>query len=165
MSGFESIVQDHGTALLAYATRLCRGDRHRAEDVVQETWMRAWRNLDRLTEDRGSVRGWLFRVAHNVAVDQHRHRQARPAEVELPDTDPTLVPEPDDQVLQRIVVGAALSALPARHRATLVHVYFADRTAAATARALDIPLGTVKSRLHNALRTLRSSDFRDDLAA
>ena len=162
MSAFDSIVRDHGPALLAYATRLCCGDRHRAEDVVQETWVRAWRNMDRLTEERGSVRGWLTRVTHNVAVDQHRHRQARPTEVELPDTDPTSTPNPVDEVLDRIVVSAALDSLPVQHRRTLVEVYLADRTAASAAVALDVPVGTVKSRVHNALRSLRA---RSDLQA
>lgn len=156
MSTFDDIVRAHGPALLAYATRLCGGDRHRAEDVVQETWVRAWRNVDRLTEDRGSVRGWLTRVTHNIAVDQHRHRQARPTEVELPETDPASTPQPDDKVLDRLVVTAALDTLPAPHRRTLVEVYFADRTAASAAVTLDIPVGTVKSRVHNALRSLRS---------
>ncbi|MGX7828852.1 sigma-70 family RNA polymerase sigma factor [Actinokineospora sp. 24-640] len=155
MSTFDSIVHTHRAALLAYATRLCGGDRHRAEDVVQETWVRAWRNRDRLIEERGSVRGWLIRVTHNVAMDQHRHRAARPTEVEMPETDATFQPQADDQVLDRMLVDAALRTLPAQHRRTLVEVYFADRTAASAAEVLEVPTGTVKSRVHNALRNLR----------
>src|SRR5690349_22256877 len=74
------LFQEHGGALLAYATRLM-GERTLGEDVVQETLIRAWRNPERLTEDRGSVRGLLFTITRNIAIDRHRARQARPGEV------------------------------------------------------------------------------------
>jgi RNA polymerase sigma-70 factor (ECF subfamily) len=159
MVTIEDVVRTHSTALLSYATRLVNGDRHAAEDVVQETWVRAWRNLDRLTENYGSVRGWLMRVAHNIAVDQHR-RRARSTEVELPEQDlehTPVQPPGDDEVETRVVVREILDGLSPVHRETLVAVYYADRTAAAAAQALGVPPGTVKSRLHNALRTLRTT--------
>lgn len=80
-SSFTGLVQHHGSALNAYVTRLCGADRDSAQDVVQETWMRAWRNLDGLTEEPGAVRSWLERVADNVAVDLHHVRRAQ---VEVP---------------------------------------------------------------------------------
>jgi RNA polymerase sigma-70 factor, ECF subfamily len=153
----ERVMRAHGAALLAYATRLTQ-DRHLAEDVVQETWLRAWRHVDRL-EHMSSVRAWLKRVAHNVAVDQHRCRRARPTEVEL--SAPALeslavVPGPSDEVENRMVVDAVLDHLPTGYRHALVEVYFADRTATSAATHLGIPVGTVKSRVHKALRTLRA---------
>lgn len=154
----DAVMSAHGAALHTYATRLTGGDRHAAEDVVQETWVRAWRNLERLTENHGSVRGWLMRVAHNIAVDQHRGRRARPTEVELPDQDleyAAVQPPASDEVETRVVVGAILDRMSPVHRDTLVEVYYADRTAASAAKALGVPAGTVKSRLHNALRALR----------
>jgi RNA polymerase sigma-70 factor, ECF subfamily len=154
----DDVMRAHGAALHTYATKLTGGDRYAAEDVVQETWVRAWRNLDRLTENHGSVRGWLMRVAHNIAVDQHRGRRARPTEVELPDQDLEYVAvaqAASDEVETRVVVGAILDGLSAVHRTTLVEVYYADRTAASAAEALGVPAGTVKSRLFNALRALR----------
>jgi RNA polymerase sigma-70 factor, ECF subfamily len=160
MATIDSVVAAHGAALLAYATRLTGGDRHRAEDVVQETWLRAWRHVDRLTEDRGSVRSWLMRVAHNIAIDQHRGRKARPAEVELqelPEVAVAVIPAPSEEVETRMVVDAVLDNLPAAHRHTLVEVYFADRTAASAASVLGVPVGTVKSRIHHALRALREA--------
>ena len=97
--------------LLAYALRLTDGDRNRAEDIVQETLLRAWRNLDRLDEDAGPVRPWLFTVAQRLAIDAHRARRARPPEV----GDAALVSVPDlDQVegtLDRIIVADALGSL------------------------------------------------------
>lgn len=158
MAAIDDLVQAHGAALLAYATRLTGGDHHSAEDVVQETWLRAWRHLERLTDDRGSVRGWLLRVAHNIAIDQHRYRSARPTEVELPDQEvpgtPT-VPPPADAVETRVVVNSALDNLSPVYRITLQEVYLADRTAISAASVLGVPVGTVKSRVYNALRTLR----------
>lgn len=156
MTALDNVMKAHGAALLAYATRLTR-DPHLAEDVVQETWLRAWRHVDRL-EDMTSVRAWLKRVAHNVAIDQHRNRRARPAEVEL--SEPVLetqnaIPAPSEEVETRMVVDAILDRLPTGHRHALVQVYFADRTATSAAANLGIPVGTVKSRVHKALRTLR----------
>ena len=159
MTTMESVVQAHGAALLAYATRATGGDRHAAEDVVQETWLRAWRNAHRLAEIE-SVRSWLMRIAHNVAIDQHRRRRARPTEVELPDHEfeNAAVAAPCEEVETRIDVDAVLEHLPAAHRATLVEVYFADRTAVSAASVLGVPVGTVKSRVHKALRTLRAGE-------
>ena len=73
-----ALYDEHASALLSYALRLTNGDRGRAEDIVQETLLRAWRHLDALTPERGSTRAWLVTVARNVAVDAHRARSARP---------------------------------------------------------------------------------------
>jgi RNA polymerase sigma-70 factor (ECF subfamily) len=75
-----SLYTEYGQALLAYATRQL-ADRQLAEDVVQETLVRAWRNLEQLDLQSGRVRAWLFRVAGNLVVDKVRARRCRPAEV------------------------------------------------------------------------------------
>ena len=72
-----SLYDQHGGALVAYATRVT-GDRAAAEDVLQETLLRAWRHAGTLSESVGSIRGWLFTVAHNVMTDSARARAARP---------------------------------------------------------------------------------------
>lgn len=160
MARFEDLVQRHNAAMIAYATRLT-GDRHTAEDVVQEAWLRAWRRLSHHSGDIASFRAWLIRVTHNAAMDVHRTRSARPAEVSLPEQDleraASLVPSPSDEVETRIDVTAVLDELPPVHRDTLVAVYFADRTAKSAASVLGIPVGTVKSRVHNALHVLRGT--------
>jgi RNA polymerase sigma-70 factor, ECF subfamily len=145
----------HAAALLAYAVRLCDGDRARAEDVVQETLVRAWRNLADLDPDAGPVRPWLFTVAHHLAIDAHRARRARPPEV--PDTALSSVPALDDLAgaLDRIVVTDALHALSADHRAVIVETYYRGLTVNEAAAALGIPPGTVKSRCYYALRALK----------
>jgi RNA polymerase sigma factor (sigma-70 family) len=144
----------HRPALVAYVTRLV-SDPYQAEDVVQETMVRAWRNADRLTPERGSISGWLKRVAHNVAVDKIRARRARPAEILVAEAPPQVLPDHSPNVVETIFVKHALERLSPAQRAVLREVYFADRTAAQAAEELGIPVGTVKSRVHHALRNLR----------
>src|SRR5215475_16117532 len=78
---------EHGDALYAHALRLVSGDRQRAEDLVQETLLRAWRHPGAMDPDRGSVRAWLFTTARNLAIDSWRRRSVRVTEV-ITDTPP-----------------------------------------------------------------------------
>ena len=165
---FIEIVRTHGPALQAYSARLVGGDTARAEDVVQETFVRAWRWIDRMTPEHGSVGSWLRRVAYNVAVDSHRMRQVRPAEVELQHHDVPMHQDGTDgtdQILVGLVVRDMLDSIWPEHRAVLEEVYLKDRTAAEAAAALGIPVGTVKSRLFYALRTLRGNVAEGGLQA
>src|SRR5216117_3558280 len=74
------LYEEHGRSLLAYAVRLTN-DRAAAEDVVQETLLRAWKHADDLEHGIGSVRGWLLTVARNIITDRARARAVRPTEV------------------------------------------------------------------------------------
>lgn len=146
---------EHAGPLLAYTTRLTGGDRARAEDIVQETLVRAWRNLGDLDDGRGSIRPWLFTVARRVSIDAHRSRTARA--VEVGDAALAAVPATDDieSSLDRILVADALNSLSAEHRAVIVEIYYRGRNVAEAAAALGIPAGTVKSRSYYALRALK----------
>ncbi len=147
------LVRAHRSWLLAYCLRLTGGDRVWAEDVLQETFERAWRHLDRLTADQGSVPGWLRRVAHNRAVDDHRARRSRPPEVALADhVDAPSPVSTDIEVLQKLVIADVLAALPAQQRQALEVTIMQDHTAAEAARILSVPIGTVKSRVFYGLR-------------
>ncbi|RLK61575.1 sigma-70 family RNA polymerase sigma factor [Actinokineospora cianjurensis] len=151
-----SLYEEHGKALLAYAVRLT-GDRAAAEDVVQETLVRAWRHADNLMSKEGSVRAWLFTVAKNLIVDKVRAKAARPAEVA---ESPTAVPVAVDhsqRVVDSMSVLAAIEGLSEEHRTVLMEIYFRDRSVAETAQELGIAPGTVKSRSHYALRALRAT--------
>jgi RNA polymerase sigma-70 factor (ECF subfamily) len=132
-------------------------DPHHAEDVVQETMLRAWRKSDSLSPDRGSVGGWLSTVARNIAVDRLRAKRARPSEVDEGHTDAATwsVTDHADAAVTSVYVARALATLTAGHRAVLYQVYFADQTCTEAAAVLGIPVGTVKSRLYHALRRLR----------
>jgi RNA polymerase sigma-70 factor (ECF subfamily) len=154
---FNRIVRDNRAALLSYARRLTGGDHGRAEDVLQEAFLRAWHNLERLTPERGSVGGWLRRVVHNLVVDGHRTRQSRPTELELAPEHDDLAAQPDhaESVLLATMMEEALQLVWPVQRDALVEVYLNDRTTAQAAAALGVPVGTVKSRVYYGLRTLR----------
>jgi RNA polymerase sigma-70 factor, ECF subfamily len=149
-----SLYAQYRPTLLAYVTQLL-SDPYQAEDVVQETMVRAWRNADLLTPERGSISAWLKRVAHNVAVDKMRARRARPAEIQVAEAPIQVMVDHSANVVESIFVKRALERLTPAQRAVLQEVYFADRTAAQAAKVLGVPVGTVKSRVHHALRNLR----------
>jgi RNA polymerase sigma-70 factor (ECF subfamily) len=146
---------EHAGALWAFCLHLTGNDRARAEDIAQETLLRAWRHAEVLEESRGSVRSWLFTVARNILIDEWRTRRAQ-SEVpvaELPDTEPT--EDSTDGLLLSWVVADCLTRLSAEHRAVLLECYYNGRSVAEAAHRLGIPEGTVKSRTHYALRALR----------
>lgn len=150
-----ALVQEHGAALLAYATRLTN-DRHQAEDVVQETLVRAWQRHDRIDASKGSVRGYLLTTCRNIVIDQARARSSRPKEVA---ESPTTGPVADDHaqaVTDLVTMGELLDHLSTEHRNVLVELYYRGRTVTEAAAALGIPAGTVKSRSFHALRALRA---------
>ncbi|HEY7482992.1 MAG TPA: sigma-70 family RNA polymerase sigma factor [Streptosporangiaceae bacterium] len=148
-----ALYEEHGGPLLGYILRLTGGDRQQAEDVVQETLLRAWRHPEALTGR--PVRPWLFTVARNLVVDAHRARQARPPEAgEAP---LAVLPAADDldRALESWTVAEALADLSPQHRAVLVETYYRGRSVAETATVLGVPPGTVKSRTYYALRALK----------
>ncbi|HET8680517.1 MAG TPA: sigma-70 family RNA polymerase sigma factor [Micromonosporaceae bacterium] len=146
---------EHGDALYAHAVRLCGGDRQRAEDLVQETLLRAWRHPEALDPERGSVRAWLFTTARHLAIDFWRRRSVRVSEVV---TD--VLPEPSaddetDRAVEAWTVAEALARLSPAHREVLLECFYRGRSVAEAAARLGVPPGTVKSRTHYALRSLR----------
>ncbi|MCV2395258.1 sigma-70 family RNA polymerase sigma factor [Actinotalea sp. M2MS4P-6] len=144
---------EHGRGLWGYVLRLTGGDRARAEDVVQETLIRAWRHPEVLSRPPGAVRSWLFTVSRHLVIDQWRagHEVA----VEDP-PEPTGVADTwTDEVLNGWIVADALTRLTPEHRQVVVLCYFRGLSVAEVARLLGVPDGTVKSRTHYALRALR----------
>ena len=153
------LYQLHGGALLGFVLRLVDGDRQRAEDVVQETLLRAWRNPEALAEQRGSTQSWLFTVARNLVIDSVRARAARPTEVGDGALWGLAAEDSVETEIERASLGwevaDALAGLAAHHRDVLVQTYFLGRSVAEAADVLKIPPGTVKSRTYYALRQLR----------
>jgi len=144
----------HAAALHGYVARFCP-DRASADDIVQETFIRAWRHLPQLSAEGRPVRPWLFRVARNLLIDADRAARSRPATVQA---DPAEEGRDDtglDQVLDRQLVADALKQLSPAHRAVLVEVFYGGDSVARAARQLGIPHGTARSRLHYALQALR----------
>ncbi|WP_020525405.1 sigma-70 family RNA polymerase sigma factor [Catelliglobosispora koreensis] len=147
---------EHGDALYAHALRLTSGDRQRAEDLVQETLMRAWQHPEHLDPRRGPVRPWLFTISRNLAIDAWRRRNARVGEV-VTDTVPEQTSDVDeaDRAVESWTIAEALARLSAAHREVLVECFYNGRSVAEAAAKLGIPPGTVKSRTHYALQSLR----------
>jgi RNA polymerase sigma factor (sigma-70 family) len=152
------LMSDHTKALLSYAEKLL-SDRHLAEDIVQETLIRAWNHTERLYSTEGSVRGWLLTVARNLVIDRMRSAASRYETVGADNQDVTQR-DHADAVLASVEATALLRQLSVEHREVLVHTYLCGRTVQETARILDIPVGTVKSRQHYALNNLRTRTRR-----
>ena len=146
--------EENSAYVLRYVTRLV-SDRYLAEDVVQETMLRAWRHCGELSEEKGSVRGWLVRVAHNIAVDKIRIRELQQAEITRRTGSLGLIEDHADAVVTALQVRQALARLSPGHRAVVEEMYLNDCTARETAERLGIPEGTVFSRSFYALRVLR----------
>jgi RNA polymerase sigma-70 factor (ECF subfamily) len=163
-AAIRELYSHHAKALHGYVERFCP-DRGSADDIVQETLIRAWQHLPRLTADDRPVRPWLFRVARNLLTDADRAARARPV------TAPAEAPEVArddaglDQVLDRQLVADALQQLSPAHRTVLVETFYHGRTLATVAHQLGIPDGTARSRLHYALDALRKQlQERDAIA-
>ncbi|WP_327186385.1 sigma-70 family RNA polymerase sigma factor [Streptomyces sp. NBC_01334] len=153
-----ALQREHGRPLFALLLRLCDGDRQRAEDLVQETLVRAWQHPEALRADTfDSVRPWLLTVGRRLAIDARRARQARPAEVGdavLENASPVCA-DHAERAAATLDVREAVKTLTPEHREVLVLVYFHGASVAEAAEALGIPPGTVKSRAYYALRALR----------
>lgn len=144
----------HEPALQRFARKLTRGDSQRAEDIVQETLLRAWSHPEVLCT-RTSIEPWLFTVARRIAIDMWR---ARSICKEVGDERQEEKPDPNDPIERTIAtldVRAALATLSAEHREVIYATYYRNQTTAEIAKELSIPVGTVKSRTYYAMRALR----------
>jgi RNA polymerase sigma-70 factor (ECF subfamily) len=155
------LYDEHAAALWRYAMRLT-GDSALAQDVVQETRLRAWQHPEIADDSSRSPRAWLFRVAHNIVIDDRRSVRFR-SEVSSPDGTDELEqfgPDEVDETLDRLLIADALAHLSPEHREVVRRSYYLGWTIAKIADDLQIPEGTVKSRLHYALLALRLA-FRE----
>jgi RNA polymerase sigma-70 factor, ECF subfamily len=152
-----ALYADHGSALRRFAARLS-GDHSRAEDIVQETMLRAWRHPERVTGRTGAPLAWLYTVARHLAIDQHRARQARPTEpAGLTVLASRAAPDQIDTAITRWDLATALAGLRPRDRDLLTARYLRDRSIGHIAAEQNIPAGTIKSRLSAARAALRGN--------
>lgn len=147
---------EHAAALWRYAWRLT-GDPARAQDVVQETLLRAWQHPEVVLDTERSARSWLFTVARNIIIDESRCLRFRRevSTLDGPGAPERACPDEVNAALDRLLIGEALARLTPAHRAVIQRSYFQGWTTAQIAADLGIADGTVKSRLHYALRALR----------
>jgi RNA polymerase sigma-70 factor (ECF subfamily) len=155
-------------SLYAGALRMTRNPAD-AEDLLQETMMRAYRSFDRF-EEGTNLKAWLFRILTNAYINTYRKKQREPQKIsqdeiedfdlyrELKDHDPQLSVTPETMVLDRLVDGDILQAiedLPEQFRLAVVLSDVEDFSYAEMAEIMDVPLGTVMSRLHRGRKALQ----------
>jgi RNA polymerase sigma factor (sigma-70 family) len=138
------------------------GDAGTAEEVAQETFLRAWRHADAYDPRRGRVTTWLLSIARNIAIDALRLRRSEPLDphamvaLQLPSGEPA----PDERGVvadETARLRAALAGLPADQRRALVMAAFYGRTAREVSELEDVPLGTAKTRIRTAMLKLRAA--------
>ena len=152
-SAFEKLYKRYARPVFGLALRRL-GDRGRAEDAVQETFVSIWRSASTYKPERGPGAPWLYGVARNAIVDRSRARNEPPSEA--PDT-ASLDASPDERAEQAWTswrVHRALEALPEREREVIALAYWSDLSQSEVAARLGIPLGTVKTRTRSALQHL-----------
>ncbi|MCW2873430.1 sigma-70 family RNA polymerase sigma factor [Actinacidiphila oryziradicis] len=150
-----ALYREHSGALFAYVLRLVGGDRYLAEDIVQETLLRAWKSASRLDPAARSLRPWLVTVARRLVIDGHRSRLARPPEASPAALDQLPAEDELDRSLRLMTISDALEDLTDAHRQVLIETYFKGRTVNEAAAELGVPPGTVRSRVFYALRSLK----------
>lgn len=149
----------HGPELYRFVLRGL-SDPGAAQDVVQETFLRAWRAGDRFDPNLASLRVWLFAIARNAMIDHARAAGARPWQDNLVDP-PTAeavagtVEDQTERLLRSWVVEEALQRISEEHRTAIVETHLKERPYAEVAAELGLPIGTVRSRVFYGLKALR----------
>jgi RNA polymerase sigma-70 factor (ECF subfamily) len=136
-------------------------DAHSAEDIVQEAFMSVWRSAERVDAARGKLKSYLLTVVHRRAIDFVRARKARPAGEQPENPDAFGSEDPDYAALvassiEGEAVRSAVRELPEDQLRVVEMAYYSGLTHTEIAHELDVPLGTVKSRLRLALDKLRA---------
>jgi RNA polymerase sigma-70 factor (ECF subfamily) len=169
-AALEVLYDRHGATVLGFALRIV-GERTAAEDVLQETFWRVWKNAETFQPQRGSFTSWLFRIARNLAIDVYRRRNVRPQVIPGDDdnaSDLDQTPDPDMDVasqaqsaLENKQIRNALTSLPGAQRQIIELAYFHGMTRQEIAEATGEALGTIHTRARLALQKLREELERE----
>jgi RNA polymerase sigma-70 factor (ECF subfamily) len=153
----------YGRVVLAFSTRMM-GDRQTGEELVQEVFVRAWRQARSFSSERGSYVTWLLSITHNLCIDEIRKRNRRPQRagstdpvqvlVNVRDGGPTVEAQTEANEL-RTVMAKALGTLPDHQRQAVELAFFHGLTQREVAERLGEPLGTVKTRIRLGMKKLR----------
>jgi RNA polymerase sigma-70 factor, ECF subfamily len=154
----ELICRLHSKALYGHIVRMTLGDHREAEDLMQETMLRAWRYLQDHAVDPHALRPWLFTVARRLSIDASRARKCRPTEVIVQDLNVVSDShDPVEQLLVSLTMRGGLRALTVNQRRVILEVYYHGRSAAEAAELIGIPKATAKSRLFYGLKALSAA--------
>lgn len=158
-AGIAALYDRYGRLVFSMALRIVQ-ERGAAEEITQDVFMRCWRNLDRYQPSQGSLVSWLLSIAHNRAIDELRSRRGKNARREI--SDDALLPQAAidpgfDEALLRDEVRQALQGLPPAQREVIELVFWASLTRREVAEQLQLPLGTVHTRLRLGMDKLREA--------
>jgi RNA polymerase sigma-70 factor (ECF subfamily) len=142
------LIGRHRNRLIRTATNLLR-DRYEAEDVSQEAFLKAFREIHRLRDDRAFA-GFLYRICVRLCMDRLRLKRAEPAELD------SVQPHEGPSVENRVLIEKLLDQLPSELRTTLVLREIEQLSYEEVAEAMRVPIGTVRSRLHTARERFRN---------
>ena len=147
---------DHYAGALYSVVKQVVGEAEVSNDVLQETFVNIWRRIDQYDESKGRLFTWMLNIARNAAIDKTRSKSFQQSSKvqSLVDSDgvyPSVKPGVDDYGLKKV-----LQKLKDEQRLLIDLSYFQGYTHDQIARALDIPLGTVKTRIRSALTQLRT---------
>lgn len=163
MSAFEALFQQY-QRLVFKTAYLMSGSREEAEDVLQDVFVTVWKSSHTFNPAKGKLTTWLHRITVNQCMSKHRKKQAPTFSLEKARMDGFDLVEtrnselPEELALSRLEYERlikAMNSLNGKHRPVLVLRYFNDLSYNEIAQVLDIPLGTVKSRINQALKSLR----------
>jgi RNA polymerase sigma-70 factor, ECF subfamily len=159
MEGLTALYDRHGRLVYSLALRIVR-DAGEAEDVTQEVFVQVWRQAHRFDTDRGSVVAWLLAMTRARAIDLLRRRRVRPQPAEDPVVDQALDDGPRQDVQlesteRASTIRAALDTLPFVQRLVIELAFFDGLTHTEIAEQLEVPLGTVKTRVRQGLLRLK----------
>jgi len=161
MSAFETVFQDYRKMVFKTAY-LMTGSKEDAEDILQEVFVSVWRSRDTFNPKKGKLSTWIYRITVNQCLS--RRRKKKPVLLSLEESNinlPDIKPEgqPEEALVTRLEYERlirAMDALDSKHRSVLVLRYFNDLSYDEIAHITGVPLGTVKSRISQALRSLRA---------
>jgi RNA polymerase sigma-70 factor (ECF subfamily) len=148
----EALYDAFADRLYGFGLRLL-GDPGLAEELVQETFVRIWREAGRFDPSRGAAKTFIYTVARRLAIDIYRRPSSR--RLELVPEEP--VPSHAEDVVNTVVVAQALGSISPDHREVLELLHFQQLTQTEAAAVLEIPLGTVKTRAYHAVRAMRKA--------
>lgn len=170
-AALEALYDRHASMVLGLLFKVI-GDRASAEDVLQETFWRVWKNASAYEPTRGTFTSWLFRIARNLAIDTHRRANARPQAIpDMGDADSVLdqIPDPETNVaeqaqsnLKNRQVRNAIASLPRQQRQVIELAYFYGMTRQEIAEATGEALGTIHTRARLGLQKLREELDREE---
>lgn len=152
---FDALIERHGTQLHSVARRILR-DRYLAEDATQRALLDAWRHLPTL-RDPDRFEAWVHRLLVNACFAEARHERRHRGHVSLLAIDEPVVMDSASRLATMQLLDMAFRSLGAEHRTVVVLIHYVGMSATEAAEAMGTPVGTVRSRLHYALKQLRAA--------